>query len=355
MKIYQCILTQNDCYKRGLKITPKGIMVHSTGANNPNLCRYLAPDDGIIGRNAYNNHWNMSGVEKCVHAMIGLDVNDDVKIYQTLPWNHRAWHCGASGNDTHISFEILEDGLSNRAYFEQTRNAAIELCAYLCREFNLDPMKDGVLIDHREGWERGIASGHTDVRHWWSKFSYTMNDFRKAVKAKMAENDKIIEELVTKKINELLPSAVTKAANDAVLTAKTAIVTDAANAAVTAAKTAVKNEMAVVVPSIAATAAKEATGAVTNVLPNTVGTAVAAKFAEKLPELVKQIQNGLPKAEKVYHTYDELPKWAKDIMKPLIDAGVVKGVSISDLGLTETIIRMLVFMWRWLAPGGTNE
>lgn len=328
MKIYQCILTQNDCYKRGLKITPKGIMVHSTGANNPNLCRYLAPDDGIIGRNAYNNHWNRSGVEKCVHAMIGLDVNDDVKIYQTLPWNHRAWHCGAEGNDTHISFEILEDGLSNRAYFEQTRNAAIELCAYLCREFNLDPMKDGVLIDHREGWERGIASGHTDVRHWWSKFSYTMNDFRKAVKAKMAENDKIIEELVTKKINELLPSAVANA---------------------------VKNEMTVVAPSIAAAAAKEATGAVTNVLPNTVDTTVAAKFAEKLPELIKQIQNGLPKAEKVYHTYDELPKWAKDIMKPLIDAGVVKGVSISDLGLTETIIRMLVFMWRWLAPGGTNE
>ena len=35
MEIKKCFLTQNDCYKTAQKITPKGIVVHSTGANNP--------------------------------------------------------------------------------------------------------------------------------------------------------------------------------------------------------------------------------------------------------------------------------------------------------------------------------
>ncbi len=68
-------LTENDCYKRGEKITPKGIVVHSTGANNPNLNRYVGPDDGVLGHNPHNNHWNRAGIEKCVHAFIGYDRN----------------------------------------------------------------------------------------------------------------------------------------------------------------------------------------------------------------------------------------------------------------------------------------
>jgi toxin secretion/phage lysis holin len=52
------LLTNNDCYKAGKTITPKGIMVHSTGANNPNLKRYVGPDDGLLGVNQYGNHWN---------------------------------------------------------------------------------------------------------------------------------------------------------------------------------------------------------------------------------------------------------------------------------------------------------
>lgn len=72
--LHKLILTNNDCYKAGQYITPKGIMVHSTGANNPNLRRYLAPNDGLIGTNTGGNHWNQSkpdGQQKCVHAFIG--------------------------------------------------------------------------------------------------------------------------------------------------------------------------------------------------------------------------------------------------------------------------------------------
>ena len=43
MKLLQCILTENDCYQTGRTIRPKGVMVHSTGANNPSLRRYVQP------------------------------------------------------------------------------------------------------------------------------------------------------------------------------------------------------------------------------------------------------------------------------------------------------------------------
>lgn len=58
MNLHKLILTENACYKAGRKITVKGIMVHSTGANNPNLKRYVGPDDGLLGKNQYGNHWN---------------------------------------------------------------------------------------------------------------------------------------------------------------------------------------------------------------------------------------------------------------------------------------------------------
>ena len=71
MNLKKLILVNNDCYKAGRTIKPTGIMVHSTGANNPNLKRYVGPDDGLLGVNTNNNHWNMSGTGACVHAFIG--------------------------------------------------------------------------------------------------------------------------------------------------------------------------------------------------------------------------------------------------------------------------------------------
>lgn len=187
MEIKQCILTKNDCYKRGATIVPKGIMVHSTGANNPNLRRYLAPDDGMIGKNDYDNDWNRSGLDVCVHAFIGKDKAGKVTVYQTLPWNHRGWHCGKSGNNTHISFEICEDNLQDKAYMQETYRAAVELTAYLCKTYDLDPMAPGVVVSHKEGAELGIASNHGDPNHWWDKFGVTMDSFRADVKKAMGQ------------------------------------------------------------------------------------------------------------------------------------------------------------------------
>ena len=41
MNLNKLIFTENACYKAGQKIKVQGIMVHSTGANNPYLKRYV--------------------------------------------------------------------------------------------------------------------------------------------------------------------------------------------------------------------------------------------------------------------------------------------------------------------------
>lgn len=182
MNLHQLILTENACYKAGRKIIPQGIMVHSTGANNPNLRRYVGPDDGLLGENKYGNHWNQGGLSVCVHAFIGKLKDGNIATYQTLPWDHRGWHAGGAANNTHISFEICEDGLEDAEYFWNVYREAVELCAYLCKEFGLKP---DTIIDHSEGYKMGIASNHGDVAHWFTKHGKSMDTFRADVAAQL--------------------------------------------------------------------------------------------------------------------------------------------------------------------------
>lgn len=182
MDLRKLILVNNDCYKAGKKINVQGIMVHSTGANNPWLKRYVGPDDGFLGVNKNGNHWNTArpgGIQVCVHAFIGKLADGSIATYQTLPWNHRGWHGGGSSNNTHIGFEICEDGLSDATYFNAVYKEAVELCAYLCKEFNLTEQN---IICHSEGYKKGIASNHGDVMHWFPKHGKSMDTFRADVK-----------------------------------------------------------------------------------------------------------------------------------------------------------------------------
>ena len=195
MKIIQQYLTRNECYRAGRTIRPQGVMVHSIGANNPSVARYV-PGDDVIGRNQYGNDWDRPGLEKCAHAFVGRFADGLVGTVQTLPWNRRGWHCGrgknGSANDTHISFEICEDGLEDASYFKAVYQEAVELTASLCKEYNLDPLADGVVICHQEGYRRGIASNHGDVLHWFPKFGKTMDDFRADVARWMEGEDETV-------------------------------------------------------------------------------------------------------------------------------------------------------------------
>lgn len=196
MKLKTLYLTENACYKSGKRMTPKGVMVHSTGANNPNLKRYVGPDDGLLGVNQYGNHWNTDkpgGRSVCVHAFIGKLKDGSIATYQTLPWDMVGWHSGSgskgsaknANNNGYIGFEICEDSTNDAAYLKKVYTEAVELVAYLCKKYNLDPLKDGVVICHSEGHARGIASNHGDVMHWWPKHGLSMDTFRKAVAAEM--------------------------------------------------------------------------------------------------------------------------------------------------------------------------
>lgn len=193
MKLVQSILTKNPCYTAGRKITVKGLMLHSVGCSQPKASVFI-------------NSWNSPNYNNaCVHGFI--DGNDGT-IYQTLPWDHRGWHCASgakgSGNDTHIGVEMCEpacikytsganftcsDTVTARAVAKRTYEVAVELFAYLCKQYGLNPTADGVIISHREGHSRGIASNHGDPEHLWNQLGmgYTMDGFRKAVKAAMAD------------------------------------------------------------------------------------------------------------------------------------------------------------------------
>ena len=162
----------------------------------------------MLGWNTGGNHWDQTNaqweekfgepLDRCVHAFIGRWADGTVGTVQTLPWNRRAWHCGkghkGTANDTHIAFEICEDGLTDASYFKAVYQEAVELTAYLCGEYGLDPLADGVVICHQEGYRRGVASNHADVLHWFPKFGKTMDDFRADVAREMEENKDVTQE-----------------------------------------------------------------------------------------------------------------------------------------------------------------
>lgn len=93
MKIITCHQTKNPCYIKAERMTPKGIVVHSTGANNPNLKRYV-DCESELGKNQYGNHWNQGSAQKMVHAFIGKDKDGNVTVVNTLPYDMACWGGG---------------------------------------------------------------------------------------------------------------------------------------------------------------------------------------------------------------------------------------------------------------------
>ena len=118
--------------------------------------------------------------------LIGKLADGSIATYQTLPWNHRGWHAGGSANDTHIGFEICEDGLTDASYFSAVYKEAVELCVYLCKQYGLTEKN---IICHSEGYKLGIASNHGDVMHWFPKHGKSMDTFRAAVNVGLAATE----------------------------------------------------------------------------------------------------------------------------------------------------------------------
>jgi hypothetical protein len=217
MNLIKSIMTNNPCYKAGRKINVKGLMLHSVGCSQPSAEVFI-------------KIWNKASYSTaCVHGFIDANTGD---IYQTLPWNHRGWHSGSGKNgaahNTHIGVEMCEpscitytsggrftvsDPAKAKEAVRKTYKSAVELFAYLCTEYKLNPLADGVIISHSEGYRRGVATNHGDPEHLWRGLSmgYTMDGFRKDVYKKMnnqEDEEMTVEErkafeALEKKVEEL--------------------------------------------------------------------------------------------------------------------------------------------------------
>lgn len=99
-KPLQCMMTNSTCYKQTRTMQVKGILWHSTGANNPNLKRYVQPSDNDpnytslinkLGKNTSKNDWNHISVQAGLNCWIGKLADGTVTTVQTMPWNYRPW------------------------------------------------------------------------------------------------------------------------------------------------------------------------------------------------------------------------------------------------------------------------
>lgn len=186
MEIVESTITRNRCFQAGKKITVKGLMLHSVGCPQPSAEVFI-------------KQFNNAEVSKAVHAFIDGNTG---KVYQTLPWDIKAWHCGGNGNSTYIGIEMCEpscirytggagftcsDREKAMQVVDRTYRVAVELFAILCKQYGLNPLSDGVILSHKEGHDRGLASGHGDPDHLWKGMAcaYTMDTFRRDVNAAM--------------------------------------------------------------------------------------------------------------------------------------------------------------------------
>ncbi len=188
-----------DFQKRG----PLGVVLHSIGCPQPDPLEVIA---------SFNN----AEAKSSVHRVLDAEGN----CYQLAPDNYRLWHVGGPANDTHMSVEMTEpkeiwydekngyelhvkDYDAAYTHVKKTYDNAVEFFAELCLIYGWDPMRDGVILSHKECYERGIGSDHGDPEHLWEALGtgYTMDTFRAAVSKRTKELQ--MEEIVRKVLHDL--------------------------------------------------------------------------------------------------------------------------------------------------------
>lgn len=207
MAIVTEYMTKNPCYQSGRTITVKGLMLHSVGCAQPNPRVFV-------------KNWNSASYDRaCVHGFIGEDeAIITLPCLETAGKAMRAWHCGASGNNTHIGVEMCEPGnikytggasftcadlTTARSFVRKTTEQAVELFAQLCKFHGLNPMQD--IVSHAEGHALGIASNHADPDHLWRGLGmdYNMDDFRRDVAERLEELKEDEDMIRYKRLNDI--------------------------------------------------------------------------------------------------------------------------------------------------------
>lgn len=234
MRLLECLLVDNRCYQRyhNSVLVPEGILVHSTDKAGGVLRRFVQPAKGqtvglmdgektvtaakmleLLGTNVNGNSWNRPEAQGAVHAAIGKLADGSYATVKTLDYTQPCW--GAykgpngsydgrlwtssgqiAGGPLYVQFEMIEDGNNpSLNHCKHLYENAVEFSAYLCKLFPTIKLEN--IISHKEAHDRGRASNHGDPEYYWARAgaSYTMSDFRKAVKAKLEEDEPKSEDL----------------------------------------------------------------------------------------------------------------------------------------------------------------
>ena len=220
------LLTNSTCYKGTGRMTPVGVLIHSTGAVNPNLKRYVQPTDdepdrnqwlSLLGVNANKNDYNHQYRKMGVNAWIGKLADGSVASIQTLPWDYRPWGCGSgkngSCNSGWIQFEICEGNKTDQKYFVAAYQEAVELTAYLCQTFGFNPygavqfknLTVPVILCHADGHSLGLSSNHADIYSYFKPFGKDMDTFRDDVAAVLSATIPVSDEPGEEKPDEEEP------------------------------------------------------------------------------------------------------------------------------------------------------
>ena len=169
-KALNCLMTNSTAMAKNEKMRwpPRGIIIHSTGMNCPQLKRYIQPSKSDVnypiliaelGKNKLHNDYNHTHRAYNFHFWIGKNKNNKVIVVQTLPLDIRAW------KDNYIHICICEDNLNNFEYLSDCIKVLNEILIELCNSCDI-PINQ--IFSHSE-------IGNTpDIDYWLKKYQLSI-------------------------------------------------------------------------------------------------------------------------------------------------------------------------------------
>ena len=162
--IIKAYCTNNSVYKRGTKLNPIGVVLHSVGCPQPSA-------------KVFATNWNKNNSPYFTHYVI-----DDKEIYHTMPDNIKCAHVGGPGNSYWLGIEMGEPSTikytsgakfkdnnptASKAYVKGAYENAVWLIAKLCKEHGWDPYK--AIYTHNEITVKKLSNtNHVDPEHLWN-------------------------------------------------------------------------------------------------------------------------------------------------------------------------------------------
>ena len=169
-------MTNSTAWAKGIKkMTPKGIIIHSSGFEQPYLWYFIQPSNSnpnksqilnTIGVNKKHTDYNHTRRLINYHYWIGKDSNNNIQTIKAFPNDFKI-------KDNYIHICLLEDDLNDKKYALQIVSELIQLCVHLCKEFHWN---ENNVLGHSE------ISSLPDANYWLKKYGYDIDTIRQIIK-----------------------------------------------------------------------------------------------------------------------------------------------------------------------------